>query len=238
MSKNKPDISVVIPTLNEEEYIEDALSSLTNQFIPKKYEIIICDGFSNDKTVEIAKKYADKIVYENKRTISAGRQTGAKAAEGDVIVCAGADVYVESDWLDVLTRPIFKKTHVASIGPVFPRDGNSVENAFSHAVLGPLSKVLSRINTHFVIADNMALCAKTFRGIGGFNPSLVTGEDTDLIMRMKKKGKIAYLPNAQSYVSMRRVREWGYWRYLSFHTSNFLSFHFNGKSHDKYEPIR
>jgi len=238
MGKNKPEISIVVPTLNEEEYIEDALNSLTNQFISKNYEIIVCDGFSKDKTVELAKKYADKIVYENKRTISAGRQTGAKAAEGKIIVCAGADVFVEPHWLDILTRPISNKTHVASIGPVFPRDGNYLENAFSHAILGPLSTALSRVNTHFVVADNMALCSKTFREIGGFNPSLVTGEDTDLIMRMKKEGKIAYLPNAQSYVSMRRVREWGYWKYLSFHTSNFLNFHFNGKSHDKYEPIR
>jgi glycosyltransferase involved in cell wall biosynthesis len=238
MSKSKPEISVVVPTLNEEEYIEDALNSLKSQFIPRKYEIIVSDGFSTDKTVEIAKKYADKIVYENKRTIAAGRQTGARAAEGEVIVCAGADVFVEPDWLDVLTRPIFSKTHIASIGPVFPRDGNRVENAFSQAILGPLGGMLSRLDTHFVVADNMALCAKTFREIGGFNPSLVTGEDTDLITRMKKKGKIAYVPDAQSYVSMRRVREWGYFKYLSFHASNFLKFHFRGKSHDKYEPIR
>lgn len=238
MSKRKPEISIVVPTLNEEGYIEDALTSLKSQFTPKEYEIIVCDGFSTDRTVEIAKKYADKIVYENKRTISAGRQTGAKAAQGDVIVCAGADVFVEPEWLDTLTRPIFGKTHVASIGSVLPRDGNRLENAFSHGVLNPLGAALSRLNTHFVVADNMALCAKTFRKIGGFNPHLVTGEDTDLIRRMKEHGKVAYLPEAQSYVSMRRVREWGYWKYLSFHTSNFFASHFNGKSHDEYEPVR
>jgi glycosyltransferase involved in cell wall biosynthesis len=238
MGKSKPEISIVVPTLNEEAYIEEALNSLKSQFIPRKYEIIVSDGFSKDKTVELAKKYADKIVYENKRTIAAGRQTGAKAAEGKVIVCAGADVFVEPHWLDVLTRPIFNGTHVASIGPVLPRDGNSMENAFSHAILGPLGLALSKINTHFVVADNMALDARAFREIGGFNPSLVTGEDTDLIMRMKKKGKVAYSPNAQAYVSMRRVHEWGYWKYLSFHTSNFLKSHFNGNSHDEYEPIR
>jgi glycosyltransferase involved in cell wall biosynthesis len=235
---SKPEVSIVVPTLNEEGYIEDALNSLTNQFIHRKCELIICDGFSTDKTVEIAKKYADKIVYENKRTIAAGRQTGARAARGEVIVCAGADVFVEPHWLDVLTRPVFDKTHVASIGPVFPRDGNLVEDAFSGAILHPLSNMLSKANTHFVVADNMALCAKTFKKVGGFNPSLVTGEDTDLIRKMKKEGKVAYTKEAKSYVSMRRVREWGYGKYLAFHTTNFLKSHISGQSHKSYEPVR
>ncbi len=238
MSDKKPDISIVIPTLNEEEYLEDALSSLRNQFIHKNYEIIIADGHSEDKTVQIAEKYDAKIVYERKRTIAAGRQAGALAAEGKVIVSAGADIYVDSNWLDIITRPIFNKTHVAAIGPVLPRDGNRIEEIFSHGILNPLASLLSKTNTHFAAADNMAFRAEIFHKAGGFNRDLVTGEDTDLVRRVKAHGKVAYLPEAQVYVSMRRVRDWGYWKYLSFHTSNFLKYHFKGEAHDKYEPVR
>lgn len=235
---SSPDISIVVPTLNEEDYLEEALTSLRNQFTPKDYEIIVSDGHSIDRTVEIAKKYADKVVFEKKRTISAGRQAGARAAEGKVIVSAGADVYVDSHWLDTLTRPILDKTHAASMGPVLPRDGNYIENIFSHGLLKPLGSALSRLGAHFVAADNMAIDAEVFHRAGGFNPDLVTGEDTDLIRRVKAHGKVAYLPNAHSYVSMRRVREWGYWKYLSFHTTNFFKYHVKGEAHKNYEPVR
>jgi len=235
---NKPDISIVVPTLNEEKGLEDALNSLRNQFINKKYEIIISDGYSTDKTLQIAKKYADKIVFEEKRTISAGRQTGAKEAEGRVIVSAGADVHVEPNWLDKLTRPIFEQTHVASIGPVVPLNGTQIENMFAHGFLKPMGGVLSRLGSHFAVADNMAFDARVFHEAGGFNPELVTGEDTDLIKRVKNYGKIAYAADANVYVSMRRVREWGYWKYLTFHTSNFFKYHLRGKAHGKYEPVR
>ena len=237
MSK-KPEISIVIPTLNEEAYLEEALSSLKNQFISKSYEIIIADGHSEDNTVKIAEKYDARVVYERKRTISAGRQAGALAAQGKVIVSAGADTYVEPEWLDSITRPIFQGTHVASAGPVVPRDGTRLENAFAHGILKPLGTVLSKTNAHFVAADNMAFDSGIFHKAGGFNRELVTGEDTDLIRRLKLHGKIAFLPDAHVYVSMRRVREWGYPKYISFHTTNFLKYHLNGKAHEKYEPIR
>ncbi len=235
---NKPDISIVVPTLNEEKCLEDALNSLKSQFTHKKYEIIISDGYSTDNTIQIAKKYADKIVFEEKRTIAAGRQTGAAEAEGKVIVSAGADIHVESTWLDMLTRPIFEETHVASLGPVVPLDGTQLENIFAHGLLKPMGSVLSRLGSHFAAADNMAFNAETFREAGGFNRDLVTGEDTDLIKRVKPYGKIAYIPDALVYVSMRRVREWGYWKYLKFHTSNFVNFHLRGKSSGEYDPIR
>lgn len=237
-NKEKPEISIVIPTLNEEKYLEASLESLRSQFTARSYEIIISDGYSEDKTIEIAKSLADKVVFEKKRTISAGRQTGAKAAEGKVIVSAGADMYVDSHWLDALTKPIFDRTHIASTGPVVPSDGNMAESLFAHGFLKPATHLLSKTGMHQAVADNMAIDAEIFKKVGGFNPDLVTCEDLDLISKAKEHGKIAFVPDAHAYVSMRRVREWGYPKYLHFHTTNFLKYHFKGKPHDKYEPIR
>ncbi|MEM4272606.1 MAG: glycosyltransferase [Candidatus Bilamarchaeaceae archaeon] len=234
----KPEISIVVPTLNEEKRLEDALESLRSQFTSKTYEIIVADGYSEDKTVEIAESLADKVVFEKKRTISAGRQAGARAAEGKVIVSAGADIYVGPHWLDSLTKPIFNKTHVASIGPVVPSDGNLAEELFAHGFLKPTAHFLSKLGVHHAIADNMAIDADVFKRTGGFNPDLVTCEDLDLIARAKAHGKIAFVPEAHAYVSMRRVREWGYPKYLHFHTTNFLKYHFKGKPNEKYEPVR
>ena len=51
------DISVIIPTYNEEKYVGTCLRSLSNQDYQGKYEIIISDGSSTDRTVEIARRY-------------------------------------------------------------------------------------------------------------------------------------------------------------------------------------
>ncbi|GAH04139.1 unnamed protein product, partial [marine sediment metagenome] len=53
--------TVVIPALNEEEFIGDCLKSIRAQTVPPD-EIIVMDNGSTDKTVEIAQKYADRVI--------------------------------------------------------------------------------------------------------------------------------------------------------------------------------
>ena len=52
------DVSVIIPTLNEEGNIRVCLKSITSQRTKSDYELIVCDGQSEDRTVEIAREYA------------------------------------------------------------------------------------------------------------------------------------------------------------------------------------
>ncbi|MEM5809639.1 MAG: glycosyltransferase family 2 protein [Candidatus Aenigmatarchaeota archaeon] len=80
-------VSVVIPTLNEEKNIPIVLSRV------KKYadEIIVVDGYSKDKTVEIAKRFNAKILFDNKGKGSALRK-GLNYAKGDVIITFDCDL--------------------------------------------------------------------------------------------------------------------------------------------------
>ena len=61
---NKPLISIITVVLNGEKYLEECILSLHNQKF-KNYEHIILDGGSADKTLEIIKKYENKIDYCN-----------------------------------------------------------------------------------------------------------------------------------------------------------------------------
>lgn len=57
-------VSIVIPCRNEENYIGECLDSFINQTYPKElYEVLVCDGFSDDKTREIVEEYSKK--YSN-----------------------------------------------------------------------------------------------------------------------------------------------------------------------------
>ena len=87
-------ISIIIPTLNEEKYIENTLKALKNQDYNGKYEIIVADGMSKDRTVKIAQKYADKVIKVKKPGISAGRNAGAGIAKGGIFLFIDADTIV------------------------------------------------------------------------------------------------------------------------------------------------
>jgi glycosyltransferase involved in cell wall biosynthesis len=89
--------SIIIPTLNEESVIADTILRLKNK-LTLEHEIIISDGQSKDNTVEIARKYADKVVSytgEKRQTIAQGRNDGAKAAVGEFLVFMDADCTIE-----------------------------------------------------------------------------------------------------------------------------------------------
>ena len=234
----KPEVSIVVPTYNEEKYIRRALQGLFSQKTDFEYEVIVSDGNSTDSTVKTAREMGARVVFEPKRTIAAGRQAGFMEAQGKIIVSSSADVHVKSDWLAKLVAPIRKGHYVASGGPVVPKDGNLLEQAFANGLLTPAARGLSKLGIPYVVADNMAIRADIFRKIGGFDTDMVTAEDTYLIKKARRYGKFKFVKDAPVYISMRRVREWGYPKYLLYHGSNFFKYHFTGKSHSKYEPIR
>lgn len=66
---SQPKISVIIPVRNEEEKIERCLEAVFNQSY-KPYEVIVVDGHSTDKTMENARKFPIKVVYEDYGTIT------------------------------------------------------------------------------------------------------------------------------------------------------------------------
>jgi glycosyltransferase involved in cell wall biosynthesis len=77
-----PFISVVIPTYNSEKTLEMCLESIANQDYPKdKIEIIIADGGSIDRTLEIARRYTDKIFNNPLKTGEAGKAVGVKKSK-------------------------------------------------------------------------------------------------------------------------------------------------------------
>lgn len=94
-------VSIVIPTLNEEKNLPKVLKN-----IPKDvYEVIVVDGHSKDKTVEIAKKFGSKVIFDDKGKGSALRK-GMKAAKGDIVIMMDADCSHKSSEIGLLTEGI------------------------------------------------------------------------------------------------------------------------------------
>lgn len=89
-------LSIIIPCLNEEFYLEKLLRSLVQQTY-KNLEVIIVDGNSKDKTCEIAKKYIQvfpncRIIISDKRQIAYQRNLGVRKAKYERLLFLDADV--------------------------------------------------------------------------------------------------------------------------------------------------
>lgn len=81
-----PKLTVIIPTFNEEAYLEDALFSI--KFAD---EIIVIDSFSTDRTPEIAKQYATKFLQRKFDNFSSQKNFALKEATGDWVLFVDAD---------------------------------------------------------------------------------------------------------------------------------------------------
>jgi len=235
---SRPAVSVVMPTLNEEAYIERTLKSLRDQDFGKPYEIVIGDGYSTDATLSICSEYADKIVLEKKRTPAAGRQSAVEESSGGVIAFCCADSFYPRDWLRELTRPILEGNAEAVGGIVLPYDGTFFDRVSSRYLLAPLALGLSKVGIYFTPGETLAVSRSAFDAVGGFKVDMVTAEDMDLVKRISKMGRVRLNSKAKAFVSMRRVRKWGYVKYLTYHVSNFVSYQLTSGSHSRYEPVR
>ena len=215
-------LTVVIPALNEEKYIEKTLKSVREQTI--KPEIIVVDSGSSDKTVEIAEKYADKILI-GKKGIAYNRQIGAEAASGDIIVTTDADCVHPVDWLYNLSK-YFKDENVVCVsGQTLPMidEGNFLDFLcyFTSNLILKLANDL--FGKALFRGSNVAYRKEIFLKAGGYNTRLLAREDSELTRRFSKYGKTVFDMNVKVYTSMRRRQNLGWIKTMRYYLDTPIS---------------
>ena len=232
-------VSIVIGALNEEQFIGATLKSANAQKTSHKIEVIVGDGYSTDKTTTIAKQYGAKVSLEKNRSAAWERQAGVKIAKGEVVAFTDADAEIPNNWIQQIAEEFEKdKNLVMLYGPVYFSDTNSFEKSFSQFFMKSVLSICALFGVHNPIGSNIAVRKTAFEKAGGFDTSLVTAEDLELVGRMNKQGKIKFSSKVSLDVSARRVKKWGYFKYALFHVSNALRFHITGKSSKEYNPVR
>ena len=101
----KIEISIIIPTLNEEENIERVIKSIKKILVTQSYEIIVVDGYSSDKTVKKAIENGAKVIYDKKGKGSALRK-GFDKANGDILISMDADLSNDPKELNLIIDSI------------------------------------------------------------------------------------------------------------------------------------
>lgn len=173
-----PLVSVVVPTKNSEKYLERCLKSIINQSY-RNIELIVVDNGSSDRTIDIAKQYAN-IVVDKSPERSAQRNYGAFLSKGEYLY------FVDSDFqLDV--NVIEQAVNVTSKG---------FDLVVIHNTSDPSVSIWSKVrkferDMYKFEESNIAVrfCSKkSFDKVGGYNECLIASEDYDLHNRLLKAG--------------------------------------------------
>ena len=116
MMSNKPKVSIIIRTKNEERWITTCLDAVFSQNY-KDYEIIIVDNKSDDRTLDKVKKFdIQKIVSIDKYLPGKALNAGIKESKGEYIVCLSSHcIPVNEDWLGTLVNAIEENTSYAGV---------------------------------------------------------------------------------------------------------------------------
>ena len=234
-----PKISVIIPTLNEEKYIEKTLLALKAQTIKLPYEIIVSDGKSKDRTIEIAKKYANKIVICNKKGISVGRNLGAKYAEGEILIFIDADTIVLPNTLEEVYKEVRKKNVALVSCPIAP-SSYSPSFYFIYWFYNQFSKNSIKVGKPQIAGIFMATRKEVFSLVGGFDENLKILEDYDFSERVSKFGEVKIVESTFVLTSPRRIERWGKAKGAAKYLGIYLAYLLTGKDigWKIYKPVR
>jgi glycosyltransferase involved in cell wall biosynthesis len=245
-----PKISLIIPVFQEEKILEETLKCYPKDLLERfNTEIIISDGGSTDRTIEIAKNYANKIVIHQesrKQTISEGRNMGAEAATGDIFVFINGDtVPKDVEYFLGFIRNWFigndKLSYCGALAcPVtIEPEKIMIKDKIFYNTHNTYVKLLNTVGVGMGRGECQIIKSDVFRKVGGYNSTIAAGEDFDLYRRISKVNKVGFADNIWVYESPRRFRRYGYLKIIWQWLFNALAVMVTGKSvSDEWEAVR
>lgn len=205
-------VSIIVPSFNEETFIKKSLSSIMGQSIiheyPDMFQIILIDSGSEDKTVELATPYVDKIINVPIRGKLTARNIAIDRADGNIIVSVDSDSFYGPFWLNTLLRPfndIYNQHYDSNIAcvvgstydpfiPGIPTDIRNISELIDRKVLNPKR----------IVGRNSAFWKHYYYKVGRFDESInqmnvhemMKEEEYDFGEKLSKLGKILFKMNA------------------------------------------
>ncbi len=192
--------SIIIPTLNEEAFIATCLEAICQlDYDLSTVEVLVADNGSSDRTLQIAGTFSHRldirILSIPGVSVSALRNSGARAAQGRYLAFVDADCDVCPQWLEAADRILAANVTVTGasylVPPNAPWPGRVWYWRFDQRRTGAVP---------FVPAGNMLLARDLFWRIGGFDESLRANEDVEFCARAKRAGATVFADEALSIV--------------------------------------
>lgn len=211
MEKKLLKFSIVIPCLNEEQYIGNCIDSILNQnYDIALIEIIVVDGGSSDRTPEILdeyhKKFAGlKILPNPDKVTPKALNIGIKNSSGEVVVILGAHTRIDPDFISLNNKFLHEK-NVKVTGGTQINIGKTFKQKLIGLVMGlpfGISSASYRWSRQEKYVDTVVYAAyrkELFDEIGYFEEKFSISEDAEINWRIRQRGyKIFYSPRIKTY---------------------------------------
>jgi GT2 family glycosyltransferase len=193
-----PRISIVVCSYNGSRTIRDTMEGIARLTYPNFETIVVNDG-SKDATPEIVSRYDVRLISTENRGLSSARNTGMRAATGEIVAYIDDDAYPDPHWLHYLADMFLRTDHVGVGGPNLPPPGDGpLAECVACAPGGPVHVLLTDTLAEHVPGCNMAFRKSALQTIDGFDVRYrVAGDDVDLCWRLQQRGwTIGFSPAA------------------------------------------
>ncbi len=205
-STDRPRFSVVIPAYNEANYIGATLASLARQDFPGAVEVIVVDNNCTDDTAEIARAHGARVVAEPRSGVCHARQTGTEHSLGEIIVSTDADTTFHESWLSRIDLAFSEHPRfVAVAGPCSFADAPWWGRIYPTLLFSAVAVIALLTGRVFYVTDTNI----SFRRAAwdGYDTRLTQGGDElDLLRRLRRRGKVAFLRDNPTSTSARRLQ--------------------------------
>lgn len=175
-------ISVIIPTFNEEKSIVKLLEFIHFCIEGEQVEVIVCDGGSFDKTVELAHKAGARVIIATKKGRAVQMNDGARIAKGEILYFLHADSYPPKSFVKDINLAISNNI-----------DAGCYRLAFDdkHPLLKCYAWFTKFDIDYFRFGDQSLFIKKVlFIEIGQFDESQIVMEDQMLVRKIKKRARM------------------------------------------------
>lgn len=228
---NSNAVSVVLPILNEEPYLEHAVKSILNQDFKGELEIILAVGPSKDQTLDVARKLAThdsriKVIENPTGRTAAGLNLAIKSSSFPIIVRVDGHANLPEHYISIAVQ-LLRETGAVNVGGVMAAEGESLfERCVARAMRSPFGVGASKFHTGGNAGEVDTVYLGVFRresliAVGGFDEHFTRAQDWELNYRLRKNGgkiyfdprlTVTYRPR-RSFLSLaRQYFEYGTWR--------------------------
>ena len=226
-----PAVSVVLPVLNEELHLANAVQSILSQDYAGTLEIILALGPSKDKTNEIAEllALADKrilLVNNPSGRTAAGLNLALNKSSNPVIVRVDAHAEIQRNYIS-LAIEVMKSSGAVNVGGIMGAQGvSSFEKAVARAMRSSLGVGTSRFHTGgdsgYVDTVYLGVFLRAaVIAVGGFDERFIRAQDWELNFRLRQAGgkiffdprlHVTYRPRSTVKALAKQYFEYGRWR--------------------------
>jgi glycosyltransferase involved in cell wall biosynthesis len=194
MQKN---LSIIIPAYNEQNLLSGCLDSVLHQTTdPARYEIIVIDNNSTDRTAAIARNKGVRVEKELKKGYVHAIRKGVEVSEGNILAFIDADCRAPANWVAKILRNFKGKPNIVAVGgkldyfdlhPIYRR---AVKSFLFYADALP--------------GNNMAIKREALDRIGGIDPNINMSADYWITLKLRQVGRVKIDKSLVVFTSGRR----------------------------------